>query len=134
MRTTESLFNKIVNYIKTYGRLINRAKSDWGADIWELKGVYVSETDCGYYTRVYTLSYSYEMNHGNGALFEQIKGQNPTSIRPEQLAEVMEFLRNSIQPFEKTLPESFWLAKFKKDYPADHIDNHSAIKYDFTKL
>lgn len=140
MRTFTELYNKITDLIKREGKLIVRSRSDYGADIYELKGVKAAFTDVGYGSQLYSDSFHFWADYHADPIGYRSGTCNPIKIvdfvqNSRLLSLVLKFLeKESSQSWNDTLPDSFWLEKFIEDCPINHTDDYSAVKYDFTKL
>lgn len=137
MKTFDELYRKIKELIRTSGKLIICAKSDWGADVYELKGIKVAFTDVGYGSQIYSESFHYWADYSQSVTKYSANAYNnyikDEDLHIPELCKILEFLKDAkTQDWKDTLDESFWLEKFKKDWPETHIYNvDKAIKYKF---
>jgi hypothetical protein len=135
----EQYYEGIRDYIKKHGKLVRRAQSDWGADVYELKNIRVSETDVGYGSKIGSSSFGYWGDYRGSIRKYSINAYDGHLDDAEKkkhikvLMKVWAFLSNphSVSNWDETLPDSFWLEKFKQDYPESHILSvEKAVKYD----
>ena len=122
-------YEGIRSRVKANGKLINKAQSDWGADVYELKGIRVAETDVGYGSQVYSDSFSFYGDYRTNPIQYSINSYQSNLTYEEKeshlptLQSVWTFLTISTEPkdWKDTLSDDFWLHKFQTDYPEGHF-------------
>jgi hypothetical protein len=115
-------------YIKKFGKCINRAQSDWGADVYEIKGIKVAETDVGYGSQIYSDSFNYYGDYRSNPARYSVDAYTRFLDKKDEkkgfeiLMKATEFIEDPItKDWKETLSDDFWLEKFINDYPASHI-------------
>ncbi len=134
MNKTENNSNKFSQYfehirslIRENGKLIQRATSDWSADVYEWKGIKVAEGDVGYSTRIHADNFAFFINratspetYSQGSYDGYLNEEDQIALLP-QMRKIVDFLLKSDKEWKTTIPDSFWLQNFKEKYPATHI-------------
>jgi hypothetical protein len=125
------LYENIRGYVKKHGKLVRRASSDWGADVYDLKGIKIAETDVGYGSQLFSESFHYWADYRSTYtqyskdVYRSYLDEKALKDEMANLKTIAKFLTNQTSPniseWKDTLDDDFWLEKFKRDYPESHI-------------